>query len=158
MKHYSYIYLIIIFIIVIGVFLAYTYTSDIDALTHIYAEIETINTIDPKVTSATLIFTINITNPTSREIHDLSSTFDVKIDNNYIGSGSFSKISLSPHSNIFKKMNMTVYYSGLADAGVDIIKNWAKGNDSHLTIDGTMHAFVLFGFIETSQEFSASTE
>ena len=51
----------VICIVLIGVFLTYTYITDINALTQIYAEIETINTIDPKITSATLIFTINIT-------------------------------------------------------------------------------------------------
>ena len=138
-------------------FLGYTYYSDASAIQQIRAEIEGISNIDPKITSATLTFTMNITNPTSKHIQDLSSTFDIYIESNYIGNGSFSDISIEPLSTTYKPMTVKVYYNGLADAGVDIIKNWVQGEETKLTITGTMSASILFGFAEATHDFTGST-
>ena len=138
-------------------FLGYTYYSDGVAIHQIKVEIEEINNIYPKVTSATLTFTMNITNPTSKHINDLSSTFDIYIESNYIGKGSFSDIDIDPFSTTYESMSVIVYYNGLADATVDLIKNWVIGEETKLTINGTMKASVLFGLAEASQEFTGST-
>jgi LEA14-like dessication related protein len=150
---------IVIFIasILLIIFLGYMYVSDIDAISKVYSNIETINSINPKLTSADIVFTINITNPTSREIHDLSSTFDVYIEDNYIGKGSFPKTTIKPFSNVFHQTNLTVYYSGIADATIDIIKNWVNDKQSGFIIKGNMTAKTLFGLIETTQPFIASS-
>jgi LEA14-like dessication related protein len=137
--------------------IAYTYLADVDAVLNVYAEIETIDSINPKFTSAIIVFTIKISNPSPREIDDLSSTFEVFIEENYIGKGSFSKTTIKPESNVYHKTNLTVYYSGLADASIDIIKNWVNEKESRLIIKGNMTAKTLFGLIETSQSFNASS-
>jgi LEA14-like dessication related protein len=152
----SYTILFILLIILI-IFLGYIYFSDVEAISHVNADIESVNSINPKLTSADIIFTINITNPTSREIYDLSSSFDVYIDDTYIGEGSFSKTGIKPLSNIFHQTNLTVYYSGIADATIEIIKNWMKNKQSNLIIKGNMTAKTLFGLIETTQPYEAST-
>jgi hypothetical protein len=100
---------------------------------------------------------MNISNPSPREISDLSSTFNVFIEENYIGKGSFSKTTIKPASNVYHKTNLTVYYSGLADASIDIIKNWVNEKESKLIIKGNMTAKILFGVFETSQSFIASS-
>ena len=138
-------------------FFGYTYYSDAIAIQQIKVEIEEINNINPKVTSATLRFTMNITNPTSKPINDLSSTFDIYIESNYVGKGSFSDIDIDPFSTTYESMSVIVYYNGLADAGVDLIKNWVHGEKTKLTINGTMAASVLFGLAEASHEFTGST-
>jgi len=151
---YSILFIIVIFLIV---FLGYIYITDIDAISQVYAEIDTINSINPKLTSADIIFTINITNPTAKEIYDLSSTFDVFIEDNYIGKGSFSKTGIKPNSNVYHKTELTVFYNGLANATIDIIKNWVNNKDSDLFIKGNMTAKTLFGLIETTQPYIASS-
>jgi len=147
--------LCIVFLLI--AFFSYTYYSDAIAIQQIKVEIEEINNIDPKFTSATLSFTMNITNPSSKPINDLSSTFDIYIESNYIGKGSFSDIDIEAFSTKYESMSITVYYSGLADAGVDIIKNWVHGEETKLTINGAMKASVLFGLAEASHEFTGST-
>ena len=149
--------ILFIFVIILVVFLGYIYITDVDAISQVYAKIETINSIDPKLTSADIIFTINITNPTSKEIYDFSSTFDVFIDDNYIGKGSFSKTGIKPNSNVYHQTEITVYYSGLANATIDIIKNWVNNKDSDLFIKGNMTAKTLFGLMETTQPYIASS-
>lgn len=138
-------------------FLGYTYYSDASAIQQIRAEIDGIEDIDRTFTSATLTFTMNITNPTSKHIRDLSSTFDIFIESNYIGIGSFSDISIEPLTTTYKPMTVKVYYNSLADAVVDIIENLVQGEETKLTIKGTISASVLFGFAEATHEFTGST-
>jgi hypothetical protein len=81
----------------------------------------------------------------------------VFIDKNYIGKGSFSKIGIEPESSVNHKTNLTVYYSGIADATIDMIKNWVDGKETNLFIKGTMNAKTLFGLVDISHKFTAST-
>ena len=54
-------------------------------------------------------------------------------------------------------MTVTIYYTGLAKAGIDALENWVLGQETTLVIEGTMHASILFGLSEASQDFIAST-
>jgi len=144
-------------VVLFSIFLGYTYFTDAQALYQIESEIVGIEHIDPKLTSATLTYTLSITNPSSKPINDLSSEFEIYIESNYIGTGSFSDIDINPESTTKKSMTVTIYYSGLAKAGIDALENWASGQDTTLVIDGTMRASILFGLTEASQDFIAST-
>lgn len=150
--------IITIAILIPTLFLGYTYFADADAIQNIYAEVETIDQINPKITKATITFTLNITNPTTRDINDLSSTFDIYIEQNYIGTGSFANFSIPGQTTKFKQVTITVNYGGLADSAVDFIKNWFSGQDSTLRIEGTMTASVLFGLTTASHEYTATSD
>lgn len=146
---------IIVGILLISIFLAYTYYSDADALQNVYAEIEGIDQINAKFTSATITFNLNITNPSNRNINQLSSTFDIYIEDNFIGEGSFSDHDIPAQTSNLKQVQINVNYGGLADSSIDILKNWVAGQDSQIEIKGTITASVLFGLTTTSHEFIA---
>jgi LEA14-like dessication related protein len=154
----SKIYGIILLIIILIAFLGYTYYADADAIQHVIVEVDTINNISPKITSATLTFTLNVTNPSTRDIHDLSSNFDIYISQTKIGEGSFSGLSIPAQSETFKKVTITIYYSGLADSIINILENWRTGEETNINIKGTMEATVLFGLATASTEFTATSQ
>jgi hypothetical protein len=147
---------IVILLILIS-FLGYTFYADAEAIQQVSAEVETINRIEPKITSATLLFTINLTNPSSRNIHQLSSTFDIFIENNFVGTGSFSDHDIPAQTSTIKEISININYGGLADSAVDILKNWVKGQESTVRINGNITAAVLFGLTTASHEFTASS-
>lgn len=138
-------------------FFGYTYYADADAIQHVVAKVEDINNISPRLTSATLTFTLNISNPTNRNINDLSSTFDIYIQQNEIGEGSFSELSISAMNRIHEQVTITVYYSEIAKSVIDILNNWVNGQDTSLTVQGTLTAQVLFGLTTASHNYTAST-
>ena len=156
-KTYQLASLITLAILIPSLFLGYTYFADADAIQKIYADVDTIDQINPKITKATIIFTLNITNPTTRDITDLSSTFDIFIQDNYVGTGSFSNFNIPAQTNKFKQVSITVSYGGIADSAVDIFTNWVSGQDTTLTIEGTMTASVLFGLTTASHSYTASS-
>jgi len=156
-KTYQLASLITLAILIPTLFLGYTYFADADAIQKIYADVDTIDQINPKITKATIIFTLNITNPTTRDITDLSSTFDIFIQDNYVGKGSFSNFSIPAQTTKFKQVSITVSYGGIADSAVDIFTNWVSGQDTTLTVEGTMTASVLFGLTTASHSYTASS-
>jgi len=156
-KTYQLASLITLAILIPSLFLGYTYFADADAIQKIYADVDTIDQINPKITKATIIFTLNITNPTTRDITDLSSTFDIFIQDNYVGKGFFSNFSIPAQTNKFKQVSITVSYGGIADSAVDIFTNWVSGQDTTLTVEGTMTASVLFGLTTASHSYTASS-
>lgn len=156
-KSYQIASLITLAILFPSLFLGYTYFADADAIQNIYAKVETMDQINPKITKATITFTLNITNPTTRDINDLSSTFDIYIKENYIGTGSFSNFSIPGQTNRFKQVTITVNYGGLADSAIGIIKNWVSNQGLTLRIEGTMKASVLFGLTTISHKYTATT-
>ena len=151
------IYAIIIVIILICAFLGYTYYADADAIQHVIAEVDGINDIIPRVFNATLTFTLNVSNPTNRDINNLSSTFDIYIQQNKIGDGSFSGLSIPAQSHINKQVTITVYYTEIANSVIDILKNWGQDQDTPLTVKGTMTSRVLFGLATASHQYMATT-
>jgi hypothetical protein len=148
---------IFIGIILILFFLGYTYFADADAIQNVYAEVEGINQINAKITSATITFTINITNPSNRNVNQLSSTFDIYIEDNFVGTGSFSDYDIPAETSKLKQVQINVNYGGLADSSIEILKNWIIGQDSQLKIKGSITASVLFGLTTTSHKFIATS-
>ena len=152
------IYAVFVVIILLIAILGYTYYADAEAIQNVFAEVNTINNISPKITSATLTFSLNVTNPSQRDITDLSSIFDIFISQTKIGEGSFAGLSVPAQSNVFKEVTITVYYSGLADSIINIFENWKQGQDTTLIVDGIMEATVLFGLATASHEFIATSQ
>ena len=144
-------------ILIPTLFLGYTYFADAQAIEKVYAEVENINQINPKFTKADITFTLNITNPTTRDINQLASTFDIFIQDNYVGTGSFSNFSIPAQTNKFKQVSITVDYGGIANSVVDILTNWVSGQNTTLRIEGTMTAQVLFGLTTASHSYTATS-
>ncbi len=147
--------IITIIIILLLLFTGYTYYADAQAIEQVYAKVHTVNQISPKLNFATIVFTLNFTNPSNRDIYDLSSSFDLYIEENNVGKGSFSNLSIPAKSNIYKQVSMRIHYDEVAKSVIDIISNWAQGQNTTIKVKGTMHASVLFGLTTASHKYIA---
>jgi len=145
---------VIILAIILSVsgFLGYIYYADVAAMSSIEVTIKDVDITDVKFTSFKLKLDANIYNPTDQDISGLSSTFDIHIEDNYVGEGGFSDVFIPAHAQSEKDVSITIYYSGLADAAVDVIKNVITEGNFDLTISGNINGNVLFGLITFSQE------
>jgi hypothetical protein len=149
-------FILIIIIISILSFIFINYKSDVEAINDINISLNNVNIFDLKITSFKLNLDVEIINPSNREINQLSSYFDIYIENNYIGNGNFSNVNIQKNSNISKTIIITIYYSGLADAAVDIIENLINEGEFDLRINGTIYANALFGMSIIEQTFIAT--
>ena len=148
--------IILAIILSISVFLGYIYYTDVAAMISIEVTINDVDITEVKLTSFKLKLDANIYNPTDQDISGLSSTFDIYIEDNYVGQGDFSNIFISAHAQSEKDVSITIYYSGLAYAVVDVIKNVITEGDFDLIISGNINGNVLFGLIAFSQEFETT--
>jgi len=146
----------IIIIVSILSFIFINYKSDVDAINNINVRLDGIDIFNMKITSFKLILKVEILNPSNRTINQLSSNFDIFIENNYIGEGNFSNVNIEKNSNISKDVIITIYYSGLANATIDIIKNLVNEGEFSLNIKGTVYAKALFGMSIIKQTFNAT--
>ncbi len=152
--------LAIVIIIIISIsFLSYiflNYRSDVEAINNLNLDLKDVDIFDINIlTSFKLKLTVEITNPSNREINDLSSNFEIFIEDQYIGQGNFSNVNINKNSKINQDISITIYYSGLAEAIVEIIKNLIDEGDFTLKIDGTLYAKTLFGMSTIKQNYFA---
>ena len=148
--------IILVIILSISGFLGYIYFADVTAMSSIEVTINDVDITDVKFTSFKLKLDANIYNPTDQDISGLSYSFDIYIEDNYVGEGDFSNVFISAHDQIEKDVSVTIYYSGLADASVDVIKNVITDGNFDLTIVGNINGNVLFDLITFSQEFETT--
>jgi LEA14-like dessication related protein len=152
--------LAIVIIIIISIsFLSYiflNYRSDVEAINNLNLDLKDVDIFEINIlTSFKLKLTVEITNPSNREINDLSSNFEIFIEDQYIGQGNFSNVNINKNSKINQDISITIYYSGLAEAIVEIIKNLIDEGDFTLKIDGTLYAKTLFGMSTIKQHYFA---
>jgi len=153
--------IILAIILAVSGFLGYIYYADVTAMSSIEVtindvDITDVNITDVNITSFKLKLDASIYNPTDQDISGLSSTFDIYIEDNYVGEGDFSNVFISAHAQSEKDVSVTIYYSGLADASVDVIKNIITEGNFDLTISGNINGNVLFDLITFSQEFETT--
>jgi len=148
--------IILAIILSVSGFLGYNYYADVAAMSSIEVTINDVNITDVNITSFKLKLDASIYNPTDQDISGLSSTFDIYIEDNYVGEGDFSNVFISAHAQSEKDVSVTIYYSGLADASVDVIKNIITEGNFDLTISGNINGNVLFGLITFSQELETT--
>ena len=156
-KTYQIAALITAAILIFSVFLGYTFYADAQALQQVYAEVETLDKIIPSLNSASIIFTLNITNPSSRNLYGLSSNFNIFIEENFIGTGSFSNYDVPAKTSIIQQVTINVNYKGLAESAIDLLQNWISGQNSVLSITGNMTASVIFVLATVSHEYTATS-
>jgi len=148
--------IILAIILSVSGFLGYIYYADVAAMSSIEVTIKNVDITDRKVTSFKLKLDANLYNPTDQDISGLSSVFDIYIEDNYVGEGGFSNVFIPAHTQSEKDVSITIYYSGLAYAVVDVIKNVITEGDFNLIISGNINGNVLFGLIAFSQEFETT--
>ena len=136
--------------------LGYIYYADVTAMSGIEIKLNDVDLTDVKLSSFKLKLHTSIYNPTDQDISELSSAFNIYIEDNFVGKGSFSKTFISAHSQIEKDISITIFYSGLADATIDVIIEIIKEGNFDLIISGNISGNILFNLIEFSQEFEAT--
>jgi hypothetical protein len=161
-KTYQLASLITLAILIPTLFLGYTYFADAQAIQQIRAEVYSFNPdsnidFDLPERKINLNFTLNVTNPSSRDIQDISSTFNIYIEENFIGEGSFSNLSIKANSSKFKDITVSFDLKGFAYSIIDGIANALKNQNTEITIEGTMTASVLFGLTTASHSYTATS-
>ena len=146
--------IILAIILSVSGFSGYIYYADVAAMSSIEVTINDVVITDVKFISFKLKLDADIYNPTDQDISGLSSTFDIYIEDNYIGEGGFSNVFIPAHAQSEKDVSITI--SGLAVAAVDVIKNVITEGNFDLTISGNINGNVLFGLITFSQEFETT--
>ena len=148
---------LILFIIIISILgLIYiNYKSDIEAINNLNVNLNQIDIDDINSKFFKLNFNVEITNPSDRDIVDLSTTFKIYIEDNYVGEGNFSNVNIINNSEENKDVIVSVYYEGLADAVNDVIKKIINEGEIDLKIKGTLYAKALFGLSIIEQNFVA---
>jgi len=149
--------IIIAIILSVSSFLGYSYIADVEAISSIKVTLNDIDLADIKLPeSFNLKLDVNISNPTNQHISNLSLNFDIYIAENYVGKGNFSKVSIPASSHCSKDIFITINYSDLATAAVDVIKNIITNKEFDLTIDGEISGNALFGLTTISQIYKAT--
>jgi len=144
----------IIIFMVIFVLLIYNYTSNVAALNDIEIQFIDLNITEAKLTHSKLNIIVNITNPTWIKISDLSSNFKIFISKIYIGHGNFSKVTIPSNSYQLTTVKITIYYEGLSEAALELIKDLISGKKITLTLDGDLNEKIFFGLITISKNFN----
>ena len=147
--------LFIITILILGL-IYINYKSDVSAINNLDVNLNDIEIYDIKISSFKLNFDIEINNPSDREIVDLSTDFKIYIEDNYVGEGNFSNVNIPNNSNENKDVVVTIYYDGLADAIVDVVKNIINEGEFNIEIKGKIYAKALFGISIIEQNYTAS--
>jgi hypothetical protein len=150
------IFIIIIITISFLSFIFFNYNSDLEAINNLNVILRDVDIFDASITSFKLKLIVEIINPSNREIIELSSDFDIFIENNYVGEGNFSNVNIQKNSTLNKDIIITIYYSGIAEAVVDIIKNLINAEEFYLKINGILYAKALFGFSIIEQNYIAT--
>ena len=148
--------IILAIILSVSGFLGYIYYANVNAMHSIEVTINDVYITDVKSKSFNLKLDANIYNPSDQDISGLSSTFDIYIEDNYVGKGGFSNVFITAHNQSEKDVSITTYYSGLADAVADVIKNVITEGNFDLTISGNINGNALFGLITFSQKFETT--
>jgi LEA14-like dessication related protein len=140
--------------ILLFAFLSYTYFSDASAVSNINITIKKTSVEEISLTYSKLKITIDINNPSQRDISIQKANFKIYISEVYIGDGIVSNINVLAESNKEKDVAITIYYANVANAVVEAITKF----EFVLSIEGKADVNILFGMFTFSEKFEASRE
>jgi hypothetical protein len=152
MKKKLVVLLVIILAIIILIFLTLKYVNEISAISKLQLTIKGIQIQELKATYTKLKLDIEITNPTNEGISQLSTYYNIFIADTIVGEGSIPITYIFAQSTKETSTTFIIYYANVTNAVIDAITN----KNFNLTIDGILHAKVLFSIVRISHEFSAS--
>jgi len=152
MKKSSYIYMIIIVAVIILSFLVIKYTMDASAISKLQVRIKSVQIQEIKVSYAKLKLNIEISNPTSEGISQLSTEYNILIAGSIVGNGSMDLTNLTAQTVKEASSIITIYYVNMTYAVIDAITS----QNFSLTISGILNVKVLFNLLTISQSFSST--
>ena len=144
----------VIILSIILILLVYNYTNNVNALKDIEIKVIDLNVTEAKLTHCKLNIIVNITNPAGLKISDLSSNFKIYISKIYMGHGNFSKVTILPNSYQLTTIKIILYYDGLYELAIELIKELISGEKITLTLNGNLNEQILFGLISITKNFN----
>jgi len=144
--------IVITVVIFISGFLSIRYMADASALEKVNVTVENISIQELRLTYCKLKLKMDIFNPTTEYISELSAKFDVSIAGTYVGNGSTPTVSIPAQSHKTGDVPLTIYYANVGNAVIDGIQT---GNFD-LTIHGEAKGNVLFNLLTVTKSFIAS--
>ena len=144
--------IVITIVIFISGFLVIRYTNDVSALEKVNVTIENINIQGFYPTYCKLKLKVNISNTANEYISGFFAEFDISIAGTHVGNGSIPTVSIPPQSQIKRDVILTIYYTDVGNAVIDVIKTV----NFDLTINGEAKGNVLFNLITVSKSFTTS--
>ena len=157
MKKFLTIIIILILMMITSLGLIYiNYSADIEAINSLNVNLIDVEVDDITYTSFKLNFDVEINNPSDRDIIDLSTEFEIFIEDNYVGEGNFSNVNIPKNSKIINDIVVKIYYNDLTEAVVNIIKSILNEGKFKLEINGTLYAKALFGMSLIEQDYLAT--
>jgi len=151
-KKSSSIYIIIIVVAIIMSFLTIKYIIDASAISKLQVTIKSVQIQEIKVTYAKLKLNIEISNPTSEDISQLSTDYNIFITGSIVGSGSMRLTDITALTVKGTSTTIIIYFANIANAVIDAILN----QNFSLTISGILNAKILFDLLPISQNFSST--
>ena len=149
-RHLIIIGLVFVILIVISIL---QIMADAAAINELKIHVEDVRLADVGLTSCDLLVTINLTNPTSRDLSIVSATFDVFVADSYVGNSSLLQLFIPNNSSREHVISLTLLYSDIAHAVIEGIKN--KNFDIY--ISGEAQGYVFYDLFIVSVPFSASS-
>ena len=142
---------IIVIILLISGLILNKYMADVSAIEKINITLENTSIQELRLTYCKLKLKVNISNPTTEYISELSAEFDISIAGTYVGNGSVPKVSIPIQSYKTKDVPLIIYY---ADVGKAVIEG-IQARNFDLAINGEAKVNVLFNLIMISKSFIA---
>ncbi len=139
-------------VIAVSGFLGSAYYADVSAIEKSEISLSNASFSEFSLTYCKLKLNVEVTNPSSRSISNLSVKFDIYLTDNYVGNGYFPEISIPVHSSRTRAMTITIYYAELTGGVVNMLE---KGKVT-ITLKGEVEGSVLYDLMSFSQKFNAS--
>ena len=146
------IFLMIFAIIIILSFLVIKYYMETSAISKLQLTIKGVQIQEIKVTYTKLKLNIALLNPTDEVLSQFLTEYNIIIAGNIVGVGNITLSDIPARTNKETNTTITIYFSDVAIAVLDAIKN----QNFNLTIQGTLHIKVLFDLLSISQDFSST--
>lgn len=144
-------FLVIIVIIILS-FLSIRFVMETTAISKLRVTVKGVQIQELKVSYAKLKLFIEISNPTGEDISQLSTDYNIFIASSIVGNGSISLTNIPTQTTKNASTIVIIYFANVANA---VLEALTKQN-FNLTIQGTLHAKVLFGLLSISQDFSST--
>ncbi len=148
--------IVLVVSLLLGFTIALIYYGDAESLHEIKVSIHYFEVEEIHLTNCSILIIINISNPSGRDIYDLSSSFEIFIENISIGKGGFSGVNIPSNAVTRIEVPINMMYSGLADAAVEAIKNIWRGESNEVSIIGELNSSTLFGLARVSYHFKVT--
>lgn len=142
---------VVVFVVIS--FFIFQFLNDAAAVNKLQITINDVRVTDIKMTSCDLLVTINIKNPTDRDLSVASAYFDVFIADSYVGNSNVSEFKILKKNTRELFIPLRLLYSDLTQAVINGVIN----KNFNLYISGGAQGYVFYGLFTITVSFSISS-